>query len=492
MPKQLFFGVQAIHTNNRTHTTQEGYAHIDDINSMPSITYSSGVKEYYRLSPGLYKVCINGTTYCFMIHDEMSGSDRFVIEALDHTYCIINGKKTYTPIYKLHDQFIEEHGYPLNHSVNAHLDLLVVNGKTKWDRSSVGSFKYPCKMNFSSIYNIRVTKSDGSYEEYLFNTKQYLKSVDFYDKEVCDTLYLDAATKKALFAIKTKRVVLSGFERFTEYSSYSTNDIIVIRYEDAFAKHNGRVKCTHLPTIPWSKIIDTSYTNEGVCCGPSNYSGIWFKINRKDCPDLEAFRDALKYWNNVTETQLKADRQEQYRHEVAAARALGLPASLITLHESVVTPFIIVFESAVTEYKTLLLDSYEIPTYYDKCWLQVIPYTPEDIGIEWLDNIIGIIPNNGIIPSMASQMNETTAHIRANNRIITNLIADDESIDHISIIHLENIIAVVPNNGIINTISVQESDSPITIINNNHMYDNLLVAGDLNTRTSYFYHHLVA
>ena len=86
---QLFSGVQLIHKNNHTYTTREGYANPDDVAELPELEWNGEGSSYYNLNPGLYKININGTTYAIMIHDTLSGSNRLVIDNLNHAYIIL-------------------------------------------------------------------------------------------------------------------------------------------------------------------------------------------------------------------------------------------------------------------------------------------------------------------------------------------------------------------------------------------------------------------
>ena len=204
MPNDLYSGVQLIHSNNKIYTTIEGYASNYDISKINELPYNGTTQEYANLNPGMYKVNINGTLYALLIHDTLSGSDKLTITSNKNAYAIIDNKRYNLILYKINEaKEIQSAGYIMDHSINDYIDLLVIDGLTKFnpinsatDISDINFSNYGT-FNFISMLNIKVSNKTGKYEQYVFNLKNYIKSIKYRSTQICDTVYLEAYKNKA-------------------------------------------------------------------------------------------------------------------------------------------------------------------------------------------------------------------------------------------------------------------------------------------------------
>ena len=405
----LYAGIQYNHSNNRTHTTSEGYTNTEDLQETPELApYTSGeVQEYYNLNPGMYQVRIDGTLYGLLIHDTLSGADRLVIEAKDRAYTVIGTVRHKLFLYRMHEgQIVQSKGHVLKHSVNDFIELLVMEGTTRVTHDFAGvSMEHPSKMEFTSIINIRIAKEDDTYEDYLFNMKNYLKSIDIGDYRVCDKIYLEANKNKALFIFKVGRLVLTGFEGFETVVDYSNDDVMVIKYLTTNVKLNSKIICSHIPTMDWEDMINPDIVSYGICAGISDETqGFWIKVPRADYPDLDSFRKELIRWHRMTSEELTQIRNDEYNNDVQKAVLQGYDVSFVRRHLYANTPVMLSYELNTVLYKHLTLDNYNINTYFNRCWIMVYPYQPATRGIlQYIDGIFGLVPKDGIIKSFEEQ-----------------------------------------------------------------------------------------
>ena len=493
----LFSGVQAIHSNNNTYTTREGYVSDFDLKEMISLTYSSG-REYSNLAPGMYRITIDGEIYIFLLHDTLSGSDKLVIDNQYNAYTIISSKKESIILYKANNgKIIQTRGNLLPHTVNDYLDMLVMDGITNFTTDGEVSLTHPGKLEYISMISIKITDENDNAEEYLFNMKAYLKGLN----NIHDTLYLDSANNKALFCFKLGRIVFTGSEIITEVPEYSNNTVGVYFYSNPLVKQSGDLICTHLPVITWSQMKNTSYTNSGVCSGAGIDQGFYFKIPRTVCADAQAFKDIITEWYTMTTEELDTIRDAEYSAAVDKKGTSNGVVRRITINSE----FTITYELHNQQFKHVALDSYKIPTFYNTSWIICTPYKNPNITYirQSLSNIMGLVPKNGIMKSIIEQMEESGdpasyQKILNENRIIRNITTSDAITDYsnsfMSIID-STTVAVLPKNGVIKSAEAQEQESGRAdkysqILDENIIWRNLIVTGDINIRAMYFYKHL--
>ena len=519
-----------IHGHNNTHTTREGYILQDYMNDIPELIYSGDPTEIYNINPGLYKIDINGTLYAFVIHDTISGSNRLIIRTEEYAYTLMGLTVHRVYLYKIHDhQIIENKGHLLRHTVNDALDLLIVDGYTRTKPDHLVSMKYPRELEFMSMLNIKMSSEDIE-EEYLFNMKNYLKSIEITKKKrICDTMYLDRASNRALFVFNTARLIMTGYETIDKIDSLCGDHVNVYKLLNPLCKPNGLIQCSHLPTISWKQMSDKTYSDEGICLSPEGDSrGIYFKIPLKEFENAE---DVLKEILRFYTVSKEEERNLRWTEARAHREALGLDPDSVLLHSITVCPFTMCYELANPQYKQLTLDSYEINTFFNKSWMIVYPYKP--VGkhiVEYLNNIIGLERKDGVIESILEQMEksgdpEKYAQIISENEIWRDIISNEENplIDYginidsynennarlreivlkrlskedMALINYDNpdLVAVIPKDGIIKSMAEQLQESGLQseyarILTENIIWRNLLLTGELNTRVMYFYKHL--
>ena len=506
---QLFSGVQLIHKNNHTHTTREGYALPEDIDNMIELPWNGEGSEYHNLNPGLYKINIDGTQYSIMMHDTLSGENRLIIKSVNNAYTLIGLKPHKVYLYKLNQApIIDRLGYRVPYSVNDAFDLFVVDGVTRCKAGNSVSMRWPGELEFISMMNIRVSTSEDEYDDYLFNMKNYLKSIDLdKDHKVHDTMYLERAVNRATFIFRTARLVLTGREPFETVTEYSNGYVNVFRYANPLIKPSGLVKCSHLPTIDWEDMINTNYINEGICLSPDGVDpAIYFKLPVSGFKDLEAFQAEVLRWYRVSPEEERLLRWTEAREHMAA---LGYDPNTVLLHSITACPVTICYELNRPQYKQLTLDSYNINTKYNECWIEVKPYrAPGKHTRQWLKNLIGLVPKNGVIKSMAEQLEESGsaekyAQILEENEIWDNLFTQGLNAPYGNLIGPEgtltgepvdysdeSTVVVVPKNGAIPSIAYQQtlsgrSDKYAQILDENYIWRNLVYGETIKNYDGY-------
>ena len=492
-PNELYSGVQLIHSNNKVYTTMEGYASNYDISKINELPYNGAVQEYANLNPGMYKVNINGTLYALLIHDTLSGSDKLTITNNKNAYAIVDNKRYNLILYKINEaKEIQSAGYVMNHSINDSIDLLVIDGLTKFNpingTTSISDINFSNygTFNFISMLNIKVSNKTGKYEQYVFNLKNYIKSIKYRSTQICDTVYLEAYKNKVLFIFRTGRLIFTGYETFELLPEYSNDYSFVFRFNNTLVKENAIINCSHIKYIEWDKLVDRNYYNSGICAGIEGQpKGFYFKINKNDFYDIESFKGNLG--------------------------KLGLT---------------VLYELAQPSYKHIPLSNYKINTFYNTSWIAVNPYKNLSNNIVYpLNSIVGVISKNNIIKSVIEQINESGnpeyyEAILTENNIFRNIgirnndtgIIEYDTIDEeelwnklISIgaikpydkiyLYDSHFIAALPKDSIIKSEEYHLQQSGIeeeydTIIVENDIWEDLITTGDLEITMMYFYKHL--
>lgn len=556
MPKRLA-GAQLLHKTNITKSpTLEGYITDQDFDNLVKLSSFSGTrKEYTNLTPGLYKVKINGIYYALCIHENIVSPNKLVIEGLNKAYTIMGATAFHIPMYLIHNGYISElYGQLVDHSVNDHFDLLCIDGKSKISGGD-NTMDHPSKIDFCSIMNIRVTKLDGTYDEYLFNMKTYLNSLEYtnlnVDYVIYDRCYIDKAVGRALFVLKTTRYIMNGFEEFIEESSYSNDDVMVLYLKNTSVKKKSYPRCSHLKLISWAEMIDKSVITEGICAGQSSSTiGLWIKLPRAKYPNKEAFLEACKYWYNVSQEEIDSIREQEYQDELSKVASMGLNSRFAIKKDAIASPIVVLYENTNPVYKNIALDSYDINTYYNKCWICVEPYsneTPEIIaalddviglvpkdgrmrsykelisssyssvmnahnvyrqltfeeyditpdmpnGVNDINTLVAVIPHSGDVLDITPLLNQSYSQTLSENDIWDMILTPDIMEDQVVILD-PTVVALVPKNGVIKSIAEQMEESGLAsayqrILNENYVYRDLLVSGVSEVNIAYFYKHL--
>ena len=541
-----------IHKNNHVHTTREGYILKENMNDFPLVEYTGKNTTLYNLSQGMYRITINGTQYAFLLHDVLGGSDRIVINDENDAYTIIALRKRPLYLYKINEgTIIDAMGYQLKHSVNDRIDILAMDGCTRVKEPPfVVDLNHPRKMDFTSTYNIRITKQDESYEDYIFGMRSYLKSMKIDTRTtIADRIYVEGASNRALFLFKLGRLVLSGYEPFVKVDEFSSNEMNVFWYDNKMVKVGSYICCSHFNTITWDEMRDKTFNFEGICSGGTEqYQGFFIKVKKSDYPEWNDVRAKILEWYTMTNNTLHELRMQEYS-KLSISNYYKSYEDFKSQYPIIeyCCPITIEYELTNYEYRQLALDNYKLPTYFNNTSIAINPYEVKNFSRYLLSNIIGIVPKNGIIKSIAEQEQESGKtefyyRILEENRILRNILSNQEYVgtfevhfedDYITTITNNNItgstnryarilqentilrelfsrnigykfpvatvndsnmVALIPKNGIIKTEEEHDAEQGAEyydqIIDENYILRDLAIAGEYNIKASYFYKHL--
>lgn len=418
MVNELFQGVQMNHKNNHTHTTREGYMLDEDFKIIPIVEYNEKPTFLYMLPQGIYKVLIAQEWYVFMVHDVLGPADFIKIE--DQFNAVVVNNMTSKPLYLRKVNLgceLKSDGFYLQHTVNDKLDMLIIDGLTKYGDGCYTSFDNPRNIEFTSMYDIQLKDKNLNETNLVLSTKTYLKSIDEGYGGIFDRLYIESEIGRALFLFRLGRLVCSGYEPWVLREDLSTNSYNVFYYESKMIKPNSHIRCTHLKNYTYKDlIVDSKYT-EGICSGPTEDSqGLFIKVNSIQFPDYEALKLELQKWFTMTQ-----EEAEQLNLDLFEKRnKTGLFSSLAQYREAfpvISTPFTVVYELTNPEFKELAIDNYEVPTFFDAMYMLIHPFKPAPYVKATLGNLLAIMPRDGVLKSMQEQLKETNEQIIANNVI---------------------------------------------------------------------------
>jgi len=431
MINELFQGVQMNHKNNHTHTTREGHMLEEDFKILPIVEYTGKPTFLRMLSQGMYKIYIDEEWYIFMVHDILGPADFIRID--DQYNAVVVNNMVSNPLYlrKFNSGCdLRTDGFYLQNTVNDRLDMLVIDGLTKYGDDKYIRFDTPRKIEFTSMYNIQVKDSKSNKTEFVLSTKAYLKSMDVGYGGIYDRLYIESEIGRALFLFRLGRFIFSGYEPWAKIDKYCDLSYNVFYYPTGAVKLNSNIRCTHLKDYTFKELILDKLQAEGICAGGlEDEQGLFIKLRASDYPDYESLKQELHKWFT-----LSPEEAEQLNLDMFDVRnKSGMFESIEQyrkVYPVVSDPFTVVYELTNTEYRELALENYTIPTFFNSMHLLINPFEPVPFIRSTLGNLIAIIPKDNIIKTMKEQLQENNEEIIANNIIWELLLSTGEYSGH--------------------------------------------------------------
>ena len=164
MVNELFQGVQMNHKNNHTYITREGYMLDEDFKIIPAVEYVEKPTYLYMLSQGVYKILIDQEWYVFIVHDVLGPADFIKIE--DQFNAVVANNGTVKPLYLRKINLgceLKSDGFYLQYTVNDKLDMLIIDGLTKYGDGCYTSFDNPRNIKFLNFLNLGSVGEGGHF-----------------------------------------------------------------------------------------------------------------------------------------------------------------------------------------------------------------------------------------------------------------------------------------------------------------------------------------
>lgn len=412
--------VELIHMNNTVITSLEGYVKPNDLNSLyTNLGNVEFGQELQGLNPGLYRCTISGTQYCFALHDAVSGREFVRIDSEKEAYIFNNDKLHLFNIYKINNlpgsMITEKGNYMMPKSINDKISMLTINGQSRYTEEVWWSkdLDNPYELLAPSTFEVKVSNDNGE------TFSEYIVSMKNYLKSVgnvSDLMIMEPECNRTSFTIRTSRQILSGQEDTWEKLDVFSNDVVsVYRFPSSTVKIGSEtINCSHLNSISWSNMTNKDLEISGICAGGSAaYQGVCVKLLNAEYEDLDAFLNKLKYWFTVTADQVKIDQESR-----------GIEEEQI---HNLAVPFTIEYIRTVPEYKTVAVDGSNIPTFFGTTILSVGLYK-SNIQIDphvMLNDIVVVVPKNGIVESSTIQEQISGVSDNKDDILTRNYIWDD-------------------------------------------------------------------
>ena len=447
MLNELFSGVQMNHKNNVTHTTREGHMLEEDIKAIPIVNYEGNPTIIRMLPQGIYKIFIENEWYIFVIHDVLGPADYIKIYDQYTAFVVYNLRELPLYLRKFNTGCdLRTDGYYLQNAVNDKLDMLCIDGYTTFGHNEFITLDNPREINFTSIFNIRVTDPNGVKEDYIFSTKSLLKSMDVGHYGIYDTAYIESEIGRALFLFRLGKFTFSGYEPFVLQEDLCSNSYNVWFYTSGMVKLGSNIRCTHLQDYKYEDLIPSNIYKEGICAGiEESRQGLFIKLNKRDYPDWEAVKKKMLMWFTMTQ-----EEAEEYNLSLYDVRNSTGIFNSITQYRQVfpviATPFIVEYEYTNPEYRQLALDNYDIPIYFDHCNILINPYKAPSTIRAILGNLVAVVPKDGLIKSLEEMSYEQYEQIIANNFILDLLQSTNEYAGHEQLPLDDDLVGVSPLN----------------------------------------------
>lgn len=123
----------AIHNINHTQTKrvcmlQNNHKQFPVLVKTLSVT--DDIHDFYNLMPGLYAVIIDDIKYYFDLYIVVNDVSPLTIKSPNNAYVLVGGKRYIINLYRDIDVEIMDNNLTLNNTVNNHIEVMVIDGKT--------------------------------------------------------------------------------------------------------------------------------------------------------------------------------------------------------------------------------------------------------------------------------------------------------------------------------------------------------------------------
>ena len=364
-----------------------------------------------NINPGLYRVELDGTQYAFALHDAIVGVDRLIINNANDIMEMVNGEVKRIASYKLNIGDIE-----------------------------VDDGVYTLNNSVNDYISILVI--DG---------KSKFDNISALSRDIDAPQELNAPS---MFSVNTENengekeefvIVMKNYLKSLNDEN-DIKDILILdaaNYKATFIFKVGRIAISG--NEPWQKINEYSsddvsvyyYNNPMIKLGSPINCTHFESISWDDLTDTNVLKDGI--CAGITEeTQgifikvLNRKIKIKDENDVDAYNLIPFLREWYTLKEREYNndnslkslPMELEFALVSTDYRTITLDSYKINTYFNKTYISINLYRNSKAILprEFINEIVAVVPKDGIIKSVDQQ------EIESGNPAYYNKILDENII----------------------------------------------------------------
>lgn len=404
--------LQAIHANNRTHSTRDGHVTIPVFESLPEIVFNPELpfNRYENLTPGPYKVQIGDRYYGFILHQNLTKGDELIIKNSSNMFSIDSLEKHKIIPYKLNNDLnLTRYGYLLQKIAKSPLDVVGFDGKSVYvDPTEVSEGS----VTHMSIANIKYTSDDGYQEDKSIHLKARLCSLS---PKIYDEVYLDSYLNKTLFIFKVGIFDLTQDHPLDIIESMCTKKYKVLYYKSLSLKPNSDIWCSKVKKMTWKDMNDPMMERNGICSGPKGKEGIWLKLDDAQIRYLHSFQSTIKPFIVIYTLNSPVYKSIPLTNWSALQPPSKDSHILITPYEAKnkLDRIYNIYTGRIDAIKeTDLSFLYDIIPQYT----QTLPNSPNNPDM-YSGRVDAALPINNVIGSSIDQKSEDSIHILNNNRI---------------------------------------------------------------------------
>ena len=330
--------LKLVHTFNHTQTNRYCDIHIDHADFIKPLKYKLN-RGIYNLNAGLYKIKINDTEYIIDVYFDLKDGDYLIIRSEYNIGIYMAGSTRYNVIpYKIHSTKDIKTSCNIN-TVNGGLDAIVIGGTTVADNNP--SINNPSKIDRLSNIVIN-TESGNNFDSYTIDFKHQLGRLP---DGARDYIIINTDQLIAHNIINTSKEILSAGLNWTYQEDFTSADYYVFFAEYNKVKKsdsNGSIRCSHFKSVTCERLLNKANKNNCIAVSNDNYNnGIWLKISK-------------------TDLEIRKPKEAN-----AAIKKFILEKA------SSENPIYIEYQLDKTDYNTLLIDDYNINTWFNNTKISI-------------------------------------------------------------------------------------------------------------------------
>lgn len=337
-----------IHSNNHTRFTRVcnlARSHYRDQSLITELTLdpTTDHNEFFGLIAGLYKIKFGPDEYIMDLPISLYPNESIFIDSPFQAYTMARTKDLHVNLYKLIGLHDLQDQYVLEDTLNNHLDMLFINGRTimpEGEPSLANPVEYKSMDNL--VYKT-VSGYDGTESELTLTIREPLRSMN---NGLKDLMVVNSDVERHHITTKIGRTILSGYDKLVELPQYKNGPSLLFYYQNqnvGYANDAGNIRCTHFKSFKCSDITRISVRSDGIAAVS------------------QEFAEANGFYNGCL-IRISQDELVEYGSEYAKTNA----EKLGVLIDRCLRTKPLTIEYVLQDYsrRVLLLDEYHVKTFY--------------------------------------------------------------------------------------------------------------------------------
>lgn len=300
--------------------------------------------EFFGLVAGLYKIRFGPDLYIMDLPISLYKNESIFIDNPFQAYTMARTNDLHVNLYKLIGTHDLQDQYVIEDSLNNHMDMVFINGKTIMPDEEP-SLENPVQFTSLNDLTYKSVSDDGVESELVVHIREPLRSMD---NGLKDLMVVNSDVERHHIVSKIGRSIMSGSDYFTDLPEYSTRNYAMIYGRNqnvGFADDAANIRCTHFKSFSCSDILDIRNEENGIAVVSEEFAatqglaqGVLIKI----------YKESL--------SQYVSPKPNEYGYKFGTLVSRAMRTNPVTI------------EYVLQNYsrRVLLLDEYHFKTFYNR------------------------------------------------------------------------------------------------------------------------------